>query len=302
MLFVLTIIVLMIPALVFADNVTVLFNGEKLEFPDAKPFINTDSRTMIPLRFVSETLGAEVDWNAHTKTVTITQEETVIELTIGANYASKNGQSISLDTRAIIYYDRTMIPLRFVSEVLGATVDWNANTKTVVITKEIPVEEKPVVEKPSVEEKPKIDVPTTDFQPTKPGEVPEELTKEHYYYYMDRAIETIQFEDGIISIYFPELPPGYHYSHDYGYIDNLGNRKQELVFFRNQYVPSDGGVVTVEKDGILKIDTKEMQIMSLNLMVYNQDDIAMGGTSIRFPDFAVSRGAEVVGYVSDYQK
>lgn len=117
-----------------ASEVTVLVNNNKIAFPDQKPYIDQNNRTLVPIRFVSEALGADVGWNGETSTVTITQKEKTIVLKIGENKASVNGQTKTFDTKAVIKNRRTMVPLRFVSECLGARVDWIAKTRTVVIT------------------------------------------------------------------------------------------------------------------------------------------------------------------------
>jgi uncharacterized repeat protein (TIGR02543 family) len=92
---------------------------------DTTPVINADSRTLVPVRFVSEALGAQVDWNANDRTVTITQGDTVIVMTIGSTTYTVNGQEQTMDTTPIINADnRTMVPVRFVSQALGATVDY----------------------------------------------------------------------------------------------------------------------------------------------------------------------------------
>ncbi len=114
--------------------VTVLVNGKKIAFPDQQPFIDANKRTLVPVRFVSEALNAVVDWETASNTVTIVQGDKNIKLRIGENKALINGGYRSFDTRAVLKNGRTMVPLRFVSEVLGAKVEWVAKTNTVRIT------------------------------------------------------------------------------------------------------------------------------------------------------------------------
>jgi len=116
-----------------AEGVAVTINGEKFAFPDAKPFIDERSRTLVPLRFISEALGAEVAWDGETKTVTITKGEDVISYTVGEMKADKNGEEITFDTYGMIKEDRTFVPVRYISELLGCSVDWDGATKTVKI-------------------------------------------------------------------------------------------------------------------------------------------------------------------------
>jgi hypothetical protein len=117
----------------FDNTVNVKVNGIDVKFKDAKPFINSENRTVVPVRFVAEALGAKVDWKGETRTVIIDQEQKHIELVIGAMEATVDSETVKFDTKAEIYFDRTFVPLRFVSEALGATVGWNGETRTVTI-------------------------------------------------------------------------------------------------------------------------------------------------------------------------
>ncbi|WP_160315582.1 copper amine oxidase N-terminal domain-containing protein, partial [Thermincola ferriacetica] len=117
-----------------AGDITVLVNNHKIAFPDQKPYIDKNNRTLVPVRFVSEALGAKVDWNAETRVVTISKEDRTITLKIGESKAAVNGRTRYFDTKAVIAGSRTMVPLRFISECLGATVEWLAKTRTVKIT------------------------------------------------------------------------------------------------------------------------------------------------------------------------
>ncbi len=115
-------------------DITVKINGKEILFPDQQPYINKNQRTMVPVRFVSESLGARVGWNNTTKTATIMKGDKTIMLSIGSNKAIVNGKSVEFDTRAEFKNDRNMVPLRFISEVLGAKVVWNSTTRTVDIS------------------------------------------------------------------------------------------------------------------------------------------------------------------------
>jgi titin len=106
---------------------------------DTAPIIK-DSRTLLPIRYVAEAIGAKVTWDNRERKVTITLKSTTIELWIGVNYAKVNGAFMFIDSTntsvvpIIIEPGRTMLPLRFVSENLGAQVDWNASKKEVTVT------------------------------------------------------------------------------------------------------------------------------------------------------------------------
>lgn len=136
----------------FDNTVDVEVNEVKIKFKDAKPFINKEERTVVPVRFIAEALGAEVDWNGETRTVLIDQDERHIELKIGAMEATVNSEIIKFDTKAEIYFDRTFVPLRFVSEALGSIVGWNGETRTVTIDTKTNGKEEQVESPKNVEE------------------------------------------------------------------------------------------------------------------------------------------------------
>ena len=107
-------------------------DGEAKEL-DAAPIIR-GNRTMLPVRFVAESLGATVEWDGVTSTATITSSTVEIKITIGAEYAVVNNEAVKLDVPAFIENDRTYMPVRFVAETLGATVAWDGATSTATIT------------------------------------------------------------------------------------------------------------------------------------------------------------------------
>ncbi|PQQ67090.1 copper amine oxidase N-terminal domain-containing protein [Acetivibrio saccincola] len=111
----------------------VVVNGNRVNFPDAEPFIDDNGRTQVPVRFVSEALGAEVGWEGSTKTVTISQGDKEIKIVIGKKDYTINGEKNLMDTEALLKEDRTFVPVRFVSEGLGARVDWDPAVRTVYI-------------------------------------------------------------------------------------------------------------------------------------------------------------------------
>lgn len=126
----------MIPALSSAAKLSlrVEVNGNKISFPDAQPFVDKSNRVQVPVRFVSEALGAEVGWNGQTQKVTVELGEDVIVLTLGKKAFTVNGQTKQMDTVAQRKESRTFVPLRFVSEALGAKVKWDPELYTVEIT------------------------------------------------------------------------------------------------------------------------------------------------------------------------
>jgi len=131
-------------------DVSVTVDGKRVVFPDAKPFIDENGRTLIPVRFVTEDLGATVEWNVQDREVYITKDGVYIMIRIDQKMILVNGRTKAMDTKAIIKDDRTYMPIRYVAEELGATVGWDASTRTVIITTVKDVEPTPTpVKKPS---------------------------------------------------------------------------------------------------------------------------------------------------------
>ena len=115
-------------------DVKVTLDGNEVYFPDAKPFVDERDRVLVPIRFVSEALGAFVDWENETRTAVIKQDNDEIRYTVYQPMAYLNGEMMVMDTYGILKDCRTMVPIRFISELLGCAVVWDENTSTVVIT------------------------------------------------------------------------------------------------------------------------------------------------------------------------
>ncbi len=116
------------------DKITVTLNGDEIAF-DQPPVIVND-RTLVPLRAIFEALGAEVDWDGDTRTVTATKADTQIKMTISKSEMLKNSESITLDVPPQIVNDRTLVPVRAIAESFDCDVDWNGDTRTVIIKTE----------------------------------------------------------------------------------------------------------------------------------------------------------------------
>ena len=126
-----------------ADGISVNIEGKPLTF-ETEPFID-DGTTFVPMRAIFSALGAEIEWDPDTRTVTSRKDGTEISLTIDSNIAVKNGVMRLLDKPPVIYNDFTMVPLRFVSESLNCAVYWDGNTSTIDITEENPLTGKSMV-------------------------------------------------------------------------------------------------------------------------------------------------------------
>ncbi|RJX19277.1 MAG: hypothetical protein C4575_08875 [Desulforudis sp.] len=114
----------------------VLLDGKPRSF-DVPPVME-QGRVLVPMRAIFQALGAELEWDGATETVTATRGRTTVILTIGSRTVFKNGSPVVLDVPAKIINGRTVVPLRFVSEALGAGVDWDAVAQTVTISSGTP--------------------------------------------------------------------------------------------------------------------------------------------------------------------
>lgn len=114
------------------DPISVFLDGQALTFDVSPQIIN--GSTMVPLRAIFEALGATVDWNPDTQTVTATRGDTVVVLTVGDASPTVNGQVRAINQPGAIIGGRTLAPLRFVGEAFGGEVEWLEATRTVRIT------------------------------------------------------------------------------------------------------------------------------------------------------------------------
>jgi len=112
------------------SSVTVIVNSQTMQF-DQPPIVRS-GRVFVPLRGVFEQLGASVVYaNGQ---INATGNGRTVSLTIGSTQATVNGQQQILDVAPFIVGSRTLVPLRFIAQSLGAAVDWNDSTSTVTIT------------------------------------------------------------------------------------------------------------------------------------------------------------------------
>ncbi len=123
------------------QDISVLLNGEAIAF-DVQPQI-VEGRTMVPLRAIFEALGATVEWDGATSTVSSTKGDISIKLTIGENKLYKNGEEKALDVPGMIVDSRTLVPVRAISEAYECEVEWEADTRTVLITTPVAEEVQP---------------------------------------------------------------------------------------------------------------------------------------------------------------
>ena len=101
---------------------------------DAKPFIQ-DGRTMIPIRYVAESLGMKVMWNKQSKIVTLQDEERKVEIVTNGKKIVVNGKEYVSDVAPVIENGRTYLSISNIGKVSGAKVTWNPQSKQVSVTK-----------------------------------------------------------------------------------------------------------------------------------------------------------------------
>lgn len=123
---------------VSAENeIRVYLDNEALTF-DVPPIVQ-NGRTLVPMRAIFEKLGAKVDWNAETKTATAARGTVDISITVGSenmfstDHTTNSVNTYKLDVPAVILNNRTMIPLRAVSEAFSCTVGWDGTDRTISI-------------------------------------------------------------------------------------------------------------------------------------------------------------------------
>ena len=127
-------------SLCYAEGIDVIINETVVDF-DVPPIIE-NNRTLVPMRKIFEGLGCDVEWLAESQTIIATKNSKIMALQIGknkiiSNYIETGETSVTeIDTAPIIYNNRTLVPVRVISESLGCTVNWDGKTQTVIIKTE----------------------------------------------------------------------------------------------------------------------------------------------------------------------
>ena len=116
------------------DGISVYLNNNEISFDVPPQIIN--ERTMVPLRAIFEALGASVDWDGSTQTVSAKRGDTNITLKINDNTMYVNSSAVALDSPACIIDERTLVPVRAISEAFGVGVDWDGSTSSVYLTEQ----------------------------------------------------------------------------------------------------------------------------------------------------------------------
>lgn len=120
------------------EHIPVWIDGQKVNFTN-NPIIKNGT-TLVEFRPIFEQFNLQISWNGKTQTVTGTNKELTIQLTIGSNTVLVNGAQQELLVAPIIINNRTLVPIRFVSESTGRLVDWDPKTKSIHISKGAQIE------------------------------------------------------------------------------------------------------------------------------------------------------------------
>lgn len=110
-------------------------NGNDTQVETA-PYVVGEGVTMVPIRVITEAFGAVVEWNEEEQSITITYEGVEMRLVVGSIEATINGRTLTMLSPPEVYNDRTMVPLRFISENFGADVSYDGETDSVLVVKE----------------------------------------------------------------------------------------------------------------------------------------------------------------------
>lgn len=120
--------------------ISIKVDGAAVALPDAKPYIDpVTNRTMVPIRFISEKMGATVEWDEPNQTVKIDRKGKLITLKIGDKGYNWGERRFSIDAPAVIKDGRTFVPLRAVSQAFEVYVKWDGSQRLVI------VEQNPVI-------------------------------------------------------------------------------------------------------------------------------------------------------------
>lgn len=175
------------------DSISIIINGKVQQYDQMPVIVN--GRTLVPLRGIFEALGAVVSWDDATKTIIGVKATKSIVLQIDNTFASINNEATTLDVAPSIMNSRTMVPVRFVSEALGADVAWDGDTRTVTITS------------------PDGDVIESDYKPAAPGaEVLDsgEVIVSNEDFLKSKLntgkISTLEFKEGVLEMVMTGTP------------------------------------------------------------------------------------------------
>ncbi|WP_162463203.1 stalk domain-containing protein [Paenibacillus psychroresistens] len=120
-------------------SIFIFLDGKKVAFKLQQP-INVNGRVLVPLRDIFEALGAKIEWDDTTKTVTAKKADVIITYKIGSLTGNRNNEIIEIPVAGKLVEGTTMIPLRFVGEALGTNISWDEHSQTVLVSSKVKTE------------------------------------------------------------------------------------------------------------------------------------------------------------------
>ncbi len=128
--------------MIFAEtkDINITIDNEVVEFTDAKPYVDSNGRTMVPVSKIGELLGVKVGWNGDTQTVTLKDGDNTVSLKINDDNITINGATTKMDTKAVIKNGRTYVPVSAIDKAFGVNTGWDKSTNTVSLTSDVVVE------------------------------------------------------------------------------------------------------------------------------------------------------------------
>lgn len=116
--------------LMMEKNISIFVDGEQLPFPDQQPFIDQHHRTLVPVRFFAQALGASVEWQALQKQVLIRTSDKTLSLKVGEAEVLIHPDRIErMDSVAVLVNNRLLVPLRHISNYLDCQVSWDESSR-----------------------------------------------------------------------------------------------------------------------------------------------------------------------------
>lgn len=128
-------------------TMSIMVNSKIVDFKDAKPYCDLNDRTMVPVRFIAEHLGAKVSWDDEAQSVIVENKQTKLTIPLGSDtFTKKQGDEetiVQMDTVSVMRSNRVYMPLRFVAEAMDAFVDYSShyNTAEMTVSKDLTTEE-----------------------------------------------------------------------------------------------------------------------------------------------------------------
>ena len=196
-----------------ADNITVIVDGKTIRFPDAPAFVDGNGRTQIPVRYVGEAMGMLVQWENKARRATFSMEMSGlarhVDFYIGSDvfYVKDAPDNIpvskKMNTTAFVRDSRTYVPVRYLAEAFGATVQWDSATRTVVIESSADAAPLPPAAAPAKPSPPEY--PTDGSQYDEDGYFLAEYANVFYDQLLDSL--RITYEDGKVFLSYT-MPEG----------------------------------------------------------------------------------------------